>query len=748
MSDSHKQDPQRKDGFNERLYEVDSWLNSSAYTLWSWFARFWGAYSAILGRWRVRGFRRLYVELLSDGANVGVAFLVVLYAIGLPQVDDTDDVWNQGRKVAVTFFDTNGKIIGRRGVRQDDAVPLADIPPVVIKAVLAIEDTRFFDHIGLDFMGTARALLENVRAKDVVQGGSTLTQQLAKNLFLSPERTFRRKLNEAFLALWIEARLSKEQILKLYLDRAYLGAGTYGVEAAAQFYFNKSVRDVTLPEAAMLAGLFKAPSKFAPHVDLNAAHARSNVVLDRMRTTGFISEGELFAAKREPAEFVRRDGYESPEYFLDFAYAEVQRLIQTYSLEGEYNLEVNTTVDLPLQKIAQATVNNMLDVNGKASNVTEAALVSMTPEGAVKVVVGGRDYESSQFNRATDAKRQPGSSFKPIVYLTALRSGMQPNTVLTDQPIQLGNWAPKNYSRSYQGRVTLTHALKKSINSIPVQIAEIVGRKAIIETAEMLGLQSKLTPIRSLPLGTEEVTVMDLTGVFATFANGGRPVRPYAVLEIRRPGGEVLYSHERNAPELLQSVNPVFVGDLNFMLNQVILDGTGKRAYLNRTPVAGKTGTTQDYRDAWFLGFTARHVTGVWLGNDDYTPMRRVTGGGLPAQTWHDFMVNAERGLEPEPLPGVTVSGQYADAEEEEFDDTAALALLEASSRDPVVKVLYNMAGLFRNAQEKSVGASRYDSLAEFRTVDEAPLIDFGGRRVPAREKTIWNTPHWEGGFR
>jgi penicillin-binding protein 1A len=239
---------------------------------------------------------------------------------------------------------------------------------------------------------------------------------------------------------------------------------------------------------------------------------------------------------------------------------------------------------------------------------------------------------------------------------------------------------------------------------------------------------------------------MDLTGVFATFANGGKPVKPYAVLEIRRPGGEVLYSHERNAPEPLQAVNPVFVGDLNFMLNQVVLDGTGKRAYLNRTPVAGKTGTTQDYRDAWFLGFTARHVTGVWLGNDDFTPMRRITGGGLPAQTWHDFMVNAERGQEPEPLPGVTVSGQYADAAEE-FDDTAALALLEASSRDPVVKVLYNLAGLFRNAQAKSVGTSRYDSFAEFRTDEEASLFGVQ-RRAPARERTIWNTPNWEGGFR
>lgn len=416
MSDSKKQDPRRKDGFNERLYEVDSWLNSSVYTLWSWITRFWAAYSAILGRWRVRGFRRMWVELLSDGASLGVIFLLLLYQIGLPEIEETDDIWNQRREIAVTFHDTNGQITGRRGVRQDDAVPLGDIPPVLLKAVLATEDTRFFDHIGVDFLGTARALLQNLRAKDVVQGGSTITQQLAKNLFLSPERTFKRKLNEAFLALWIEARLSKEQILKLYLDRAYLGAGTYGVEAASQFYFNKSIRDVTLPEAAMLAGLFKAPSKFAPHVDLKAAHARANVVLERMRETGFISEGEAFAAKREPAEFVRRDAYESPEYFLDFAYKEVQELIQKYSLENEYNLEVTTTVDLPLQKIAQATINNMLDVNSKASNVTEAALVSMTPRARSRWwSAGATTKAASSTGRPTpSASRAPRSSRSSI----------------------------------------------------------------------------------------------------------------------------------------------------------------------------------------------------------------------------------------------------------------------------------------------------------------------------------------------
>ncbi len=752
MSDSRK-----KFNFTERLYEADSWLNSSVYDFTSWFGRIWGSYSAMLGRLRIHGTRRMLAELVSDGATLSMIFLVGLYQYGLPDFDGSGDVWNQGRKAAVTFTDSSGQIIGRRGVRQDDAVPLREIPPVVIQAVLATEDRRFFDHIGLDFQGTTRAMVENVRAKDVVQGGSTLTQQLAKNLFLTPERTFIRKLHEAFLALWIEARLSKEQILKLYLDRAYLGAGTYGVEAAAQFYFNKSIRDVTLPEAAMLGGLFKAPSKYAPHVDIKAAHGRARVVLDRMVASEFISEGEAFAARREPAEFQKRDSFEIPNYYLDYAYAEVQQLVKTYNLQGEYNLEVSTEIDLRLQRIAQATINNMIDVNAESANATEAALVSMTPQGAVKVVVGGRDYDGSQFNRATDAKRQPGSAFKPFVYLAALRSGYNPSSVLVDAPIQLGNWAPQNYTRSYRGRVSMTTALTKSINTIPVRLAQNIGRQKIIETAKLVGLQSKLRANRSMPLGTAEVTVMDMTGAYATFANGGKVSKPYAVIEIRRPDGTALYNRARNAGEPLQAVNPVHIGDLNYMMNNVVVNGTGKRAYLKTTPVAGKTGTTQGYRDAWFMGFTARHVTGVWYGNDDFSPMRRVTGGRLPAQTWHDFMVNAERGGVPVALPGVSVTDEYSIADEE-FDETTEIALLEASSRDPVVKVLYTMAGLFKNAETKTSRESVYnsfDSFAEFRSNEEESYQEETRRvqrpkRVRAKRNTkdIWNTPVGSGGYR
>ncbi len=758
----HDEKPKKKARkVNDRFNRFDAWFDSSLFLARNWLGRTWDAYSSSLERWRVRGFKRIALELVSDGTTVGLVLLAALFKYGVPPVDETGDVWNQRREIAVTFKTEEGQIIGRRGVRQDDAVPLAEVPPVVIKAVLATEDRRFFDHIGLDFQGTARAMLENVRASNVVQGGSTITQQLAKNLFLTPERTLKRKLHEAFLALWIEARLSKEEILKLYLDRAYLGAGTYGVEAASQFYFGKSIRDVSLPEAALLAGLFKAPSSYAPHLDPDAARGRASVVLDRMVSSGFISEGEAFAARREPAEYIKRDGYETPDYFLDFAYAEVQELIQEYKLENEYNFEVTTTIDHRLQKVAQATINNTLDVNSKAFGVEEAALVSMTTDGAVKAVVGGRDYEKSQFNRATDAKRQPGSAFKPFVYLAALRSGLRPSTVLTDSPIRLGDWQPKNYTHRYSGPVSLTTALKKSINTIPVHIAQMIGRDSIIETAKLVGLQSPLSANRSMPLGTNEVTVMDLTGAYAAFANGGRAVKPYATLEIRTSDGTLLYSRDRNSTDSLQAVNPVYIADLNYMMNQVVLSGTGRRAFLKTTPVAGKTGTTQGYRDAWFVGFTARHVTGVWFGNDDFTPMKRVTGGRLPAQTWHDFMVNAERGGQPAPLPGVSVAGGYV-AADDTLDDASELALLEASSRDPVVKVLYNMAGLFRNAQGQQARPSvdgstrRYDSFAEFRVNNNEDSSWFGSndkRKKKKRRKVnkrfdVWNKNIGEGGYR
>ncbi|MGI9415821.1 MAG: transglycosylase domain-containing protein [Hyphomicrobiales bacterium] len=685
---------QPKSRIAQFLYDFDCRVNAGCYSVYDWLCRSYSAYSAVVSRWRISGPKRVLVDLTADGATLGLLFSLGLMYYALPPIFESDDIWDRGRQYSVTFTDSTGNVIGRRGIWQDDAIPLEEIPPHVIKAVLATEDQRFFEHFGVDIQGTTRAMVSNLRASTVVQGGSTITQQLAKNLFLTPERTLRRKMHEAFLAVWIEARLTKQEILKLYLDRSYLGGGTYGVEAAAQFYFAKSIRDVNLAEAAMLAGLFKAPSKYAPHANIENARNRAKVVLYRMLDAGAISQGQMFAARREPAQFVDRKGYYSPDYFLDWAYEQTLELLRKHRLETEYVVEVKSTINLDLQRHAQATINKMLDENTKKFRAKQAALVSMEPSGAVRSIVGGRDYDKSQFNRATEAKRQPGSSFKPFVYLTALASGMTPKTIVVDRPVRIGNWSPRNYNGRYRGRVSLTTALKKSINSIPVQIAQKVGTRKIIQVAHKVGLQSDLRPNPSMPLGTNEVTVMDLTAAYATFASGGRLARPYAVLEIARPNGEVLYNREQNAPRRRQVVNQSLISDLNYMLNQVVLSGTGRRAQLGFTPQAGKTGTTQGYRDAWFVGYTAHYVTGVWFGNDDYTPTRRLTGGNLPAMTWHAYMSKALETKVAAPLVGVPLDGQYAayvdpDLSQVEplFDDTIVDDELIIGSNDDGVTV-------------------------------------------------------------
>ena len=708
-----------KSRFSQLLYDLDCRINAGCYSIYDWLCRVYSAYSAFLYRFRIRGPKRVLVDLVSDGATLGLMFALGVMYYALPPVFETEDIWDRGRQYSVTFTDASGKVIGRRGIWQDDAIPLDEIPETLIKAVLATEDARFYEHFGLDLQGTARAMVENLRAKNVVQGGSSITQQLAKNLFLTPERTLRRKMNEAFMALWIEFRLTKNEILKLYLDRSYLGGGTYGVEAAAQYYFGKSVRDVNLSEAAMLAGLFKAPSTYAPHINIDAARNRARVVLYRMLDVGYISQGQLFAAKREAAVFVGEQNPHSPNWFLDWAYEQTLETLRKQRLEAEYVVEVKTTIDTDLQRLAQESVNTVLDQNGKAYRAKQGALVSMDTTGAVKAIVGGRNYEDSQFNRATEAKRQPGSAFKPIVYLTALAAGMRPNSVVVDRPIAIGNWTPRNYSGGYYGSMTVAAALTRSINTIAVQLAHKVGIRKVIAVAKQVGLEAELRANPSMPLGTNEVTVMDLTGAYATFAAGGKLTRPYGILEIARPNGEVLYSREQNAPPRRQVVQPSLIRDLNAMMNLVVEQGTGRRARLGFTPQAGKTGTTSSYRDAWFVGYTAHYVTGVWYGNDDFKPTARVTGGSLPAMTWHAYMSKALETKVAAALPGVPLEGQYAsyidpelDQVEPEFQDTfddielsddvfddedgePVKVVRRRSQSDAVVRVFQNMFSLF-----------------------------------------------------
>ncbi|MBI2720382.1 MAG: PBP1A family penicillin-binding protein [Rhizobiales bacterium] len=706
---------QFRNAFTRFLWKLDARVSSAVFETWDGLRRMGSAYSSFLHRhFRLSGIKRIVVDLLDDGATFGTIFAFGLLAYALPPFSGTGDVWNRGREYAVTFTDANGEIIGRRGIRQDDAIPLEDIPPHMIKAVLATEDARFFDHFGVDIIGTLRAIIHNAKSDSSVQGGSSLTQQVAKNLFLSPERTIRRKVHEAFLAMWIEARLSKQEILKLYLDRSYLGGGNYGIEAAAQYYFGKSVRDVTLSEAAMLAGLFKAPSKFAPHANPEAARARANIVLYRMLDAGFITQGELLQARREPAAVISQSLTDSPDWFLDKAYRDTIALLDAEHITGEYVIEVKTTIDMKLQAAAQKVIDDEIAAEGAQYNFSQGAAITMTPDGAIKALVGGRDYATSQFNRATDALRQTGSAFKPFVYLAALLNGYKPTDIVVDAPVSVGNWSPGNYSDKYEGRVTLTTALAKSLNSVAVRLMLAVGRPAIIETAHLVGIRGELETWAPMVLGTSALSLIDITGAFATFAAGGKRPDPYTVLEIRRANGDVLYARSPDTVEPpRQVVAEEKIAELNSMLKEVVKSGTARKADLGFAPQGGKTGTNQGYRDAWYIGFTAHNVTGVWIGNDDFTPMNKVTGGLIPAPMWKSIMLVAEQGQKPEALAGIPYDDSYtqvaavdapaaaqAVANADETDQAAAEAGAPAESNGDVNQVLNGMFNLFDDQQK------------------------------------------------
>jgi penicillin-binding protein 1A len=642
------------------IWKLDSYVSSAVYETFAALRRGFSAYSSILYRFRLSGFKRIVVDLLDDGLTFGTVAMVAVLALAIPPISETADVWNRGRAYAVTFTDSYGNIIGRRGILQDDNIPLSEIPIHVRNAALATEDARFYEHFGVDIIGTLRAMRENARENAVVQGGSSITQQVAKNLFLSPERSMKRKIHEAFFALWIEARLTKDEILKLYLDRSYLGGGAYGVEAAAQYYFGKSIRDVNLSEAAMLAGLFKAPSKYAPHVNAQAAQARANTVLYRMLDARFITQGEYLKARREPARIARKDIFDSPDWFLDYAYRETLATLEEQHITGDYVIEVKTTIDRRIQRAAQSAVNEMIDIEAPAYNATQAAVVTMENDGAVKAMVGGRNYEDSKFNRATDAERQPGSSFKAFVYMAALMNGFTPTSTVVDGPVSIGGWSPKNYTLKYAGRTTLTNALAQSYNSIPVKIMIEIGRKAILDTAHAAGIQTELENWAPTVLGASALSLLDLTTGYATFAAGGLVAAPYAILEIKRPNGDILYDRWKVAQPRERAFPEEKVAELNEMLHAVVTRGTGRRAFLGYAPQGGKTGTNQAYRDAWYIGFTGHYVTGVWFGNDDFTSMNKMTGGVLPAMTWKRVMDVAEESKVAIGLPGIPLTEEYA----------------------------------------------------------------------------------------
>jgi penicillin-binding protein 1A len=640
----------------------DAWLNSALFQSGRGLAAGWGWYSEKMRCLRFRGPLRGVLDLTSEATTLGAVGGIVMLALALPAFRETEDDWLKTQDLAVTFLDRYGQEVGRRGLHLDDSYKLEDFPDYMVKAALATEDRRFYDHWGIDPIGTFRALVVNAQGGGVVQGGSSITQQLAKNLFLTNERSLERKIKEAFLAVWLEFHLTKDEILKLYLDRAYMGGGAHGVVAAADYYFGKPAKELTLAESAMLAGLFKAPTKYAPHVNLPAARARANEVLRNMVEAGFLTEGQIQTARRNPATPVNRERETTPDFYLDWAFEQVKALASQKKFGNERVLIVKTPLDTALQRHTEETLENMLRQHGRQYKAGQGAIVVMDVDGAVRTIVGGRDYGQSQFNRATGGLRQPGSSFKPFVYVAAMTTNpkLRPNSTVVDQPICLGNWCPQNYGRSFSGSMSLTSALARSINSIPVRMSlEIgkgnakAGRAVIIDTAKRMGLTHPLTDSSSLPIGAAEVTPIDMAASYAVFANGGKRADPYAAWEVRNSSGEVIYRHDRDTPPK-QVLDTRVVHDMNFMLNKVVEEGTGKRAALEGIPVAGKTGTTNGYKDAWFVGYTGNLVASVWYGNDDSSPMNEMTGGTLPAMTWHEVMNLAHQNLEIRPIPGAS----------------------------------------------------------------------------------------------
>jgi len=571
---------------------------------------------------------------------VGLLAVFAYLGAGLPNIDH---LFAARTSTSLVIYDVRGERIARRGLAER-WVELRDLPPHVSKAVRAIEDRRFYDHAGIDPLGLARAVVANIRAGEVVQGGSTLTQQLAKNLFLEPDRTIERKAREALLALWLESKYSKDEILTLYLNKVYFGAGAYGIEAAARRYFGKSARELDLGEAAMLAGLLKAPSKLAPTTDRTAALARTELVLGAMLDAGMIGEAEYNAAKRDPLSVQVRAATPGANYFADWIAQRLPGYVSQY--EGE--LRVETTLDLRYQRVAEEALADRLSTEGLQKNATQGAVVSLAPDGAIRVMAGGKSYRESQYNRAVHARRQPGSAFKPFVFLAALESGLAPLDTVLDAPVTVGRWSPGNYTDRFEGEVTLTTALAKSLNTPAVRLSETSGRRAVVEVAKRLGIRSRLAPHASIALGSLETTLLELTGAYTPFANGGEYVLPYGILRIVTEEGEVLY--ERSPAPLGRVIRPREQVMMRDMLAATVAWGTGRRAQLEGREVAGKTGTSQAFRDAWFIGFTADLITGVWVGNDDNSSMDEITGGTLPAEVFARFMQRAVGHLPAQPL--------------------------------------------------------------------------------------------------
>lgn len=584
------------------------------------------------------------------------AFMMVYYTVVFP---DPLALRASGHAPLIRILARDGTVLAVRGAPHE-YIPLEKMAKALPAAVVATEDRRFFDHYGVDPAGMLRAMFANLRAGRFAQGGSTLTQQLAKNLFLTQDRTMSRKIAELGLALWLEVRLTKPEILELYLNQVYFGSGAYGVEAASERYFNKPASELTIPQAAMIAGLLKAPSKYSPSASPGAARARARVVITKMFEAGFISEAQETQALAQTLVFNEQKIEQTAAdagYVVDYV---LDQLPAAVSEDEQADLIVETTVDKKLQQRAQEIVSDTLARKGEAYGASQAAMTLLDGSGGVRVMVGGRDYAGSQFNRVIRGKRQPGSAFKPFIYLAALNKGMSPDTIVNDAPITIGGWSPKNDDGKYAGPIPIRRAIAQSINTVAVRLNQAIGRGTAVDLAQRLGIKSELHDGPSLALGTSEVTLLEMAGAYAAFSNGGYAVTPHVITRITTSRGRVLYEYKPLQNERIPEADRI--GALNDILNAAVDYGTGRRAALSDRPAAGKTGTTQDFRDAWFMGYTAQFAAGVWVGNDNGKSMNRATGGSLPAEIWRQVMRVADEGVPPLLLPGTVVANPQVEA--------------------------------------------------------------------------------------
>jgi penicillin-binding protein 1A len=595
---------------------------------------------------RVAAYFSLPALVVSGAISVALVGLVYLgLSWAAPILPMNTDLYALNRPAGYTFLDEKGDFVGRRGAVVGERLTLSEMPPYLPQAFLVMEDRRFYQHDGIDFRGLARAAWADLKTGRFDQGGSTITQQLVKILFLTPDRTIARKLVEVAGARQLEKLLTKDQILELYLNRIYLGAGAYGVDGAAHAYFGKSARDLTLAEATMLASLTNAPTLNSPRRNLKTAQQRSARVLRAMVSYGKLKESEIADALAHPATIVAEASNTDRNYFLDAAAEEAKSLAP----RATGDLTIVTTLNVAMQDAAVTNIETVMKKRGESGKATQAALVAMSTDGAVRAMIGGRDYAQSAFNRVTKAHRSPGSAFKPFVYLTALEQGYTRDTIRYDEPIEIKDWSPDNFDGTYAGPVTLQAALTRSINTVAIGLGQELGLPAVISTAQRLGISSPLEPNASLAIGTSEVTPLELTAAYASFASLGLAADPHMVIEIRTADGNTVY--ERPPQEQRRVITEENALAMNAMLFDVVLSGTGRGAAVRGREVAGKTGTSADFRDAWFVGYSPELVTGVWVGNDDFTPMKKVTGGAIPAQIWSGFMQASLKGTKPKPLP-------------------------------------------------------------------------------------------------